>query len=522
MSLQEQPPSSGSTEQEEILRLRAEVARLQRERDDARQAPPRPSGPRHPGLARRIVAIVLVVLTGVLAFAAVPAMYLRSEVLDTDHYVATVAPLASDPAIQAEIADKVTQQITDSVDFEAITRDALNELSKTAPRAAAVITGLAPVIAEQTKNLIHSTVSNFVTTPQFQDLWIQVNRVAHQGIVNLATGSTGGAVSIDQSGTVTISTKEIVARVKTALVDQGVGIAARIPDIDRQIALFQSPELVRATNAIRTLDATAPILAWLTVITAVGAIAVAPSGRKRSTTSGVGLAVAIAMALLALALVIGRAVLLNSIPPGSVTPAAAQNLVETLLVPLRTSLRLVFVVGLIIALAAFLGGHSRPAEFVRHGLATAGDYITGKVGAGQAKPWQLWLARYRRILEAVIVGIAVLVLIFWQDPTAAVAIWTAVLAVLAILLVELLCRPAVAPGPGGEPAVTGGEPVVADTVAVPAGGPAAGTAPQPTAESASGTPHGPATAAGSPETAPARSASADGPPDEPNPTLRLP
>ena len=522
MSLQEQPPSSGSTEQEELLRLRAEVARLQRERDDARratQATPRPSGPRHPGLARRIVAIVLVVLTAVLAFAAVPAMYLRSEILDTDHYVATVAPLASDPAIQAEIADKVTQQITDSVDFEAVTRDALNELSKTAPRVAAVITGLAPVIAEQTKNLIHSTVSNFVTTPQFQDLWIQVNRVTHQGIVNLATGSTGGAVSIDQSGTVTISTKEIVARVKTALVDQGIGIAARIPDIDRQITLFQSPELVRATNAIRTLDATAPILAWLTVIAAVGAIAVAPRGRKRSTTSGVGLAVAIAMALLALALVIGRAVLLNSIPPGSVTPAAAQSLVETFLVPLRTSLRLVFVVGLIIALAAFLGGHSRPAEFVRHGLATAGDYITGKVGAGQAKPWQLWLARYRRILEAAVVGIAVLVLIFWQDPTAAVAIWTAVLAVLAILLVELLCRPAVAPGPGGEPAVTGSEPALAEPVAVAAGG----SAPQPTAEeSAPGAPSGPATTAGAPEATPAKTSSTGGPPDEPNPTLRLP
>ncbi len=522
MSLQEQPPSSGNSEQEEILRLRAEVARLQRERDDARQAtqaPPRPSGPRHPGLARRIVAIVLVVLTAVLAFAAVPAMYLRSEILDTDRYVATVAPLASDPAIQAEITDKVTQQITDSVDFEAITRDALNELSKTAPRVAAVITGLAPVIAEQTKNLIHSTVSNFVTTPQFQDLWIQVNRVAHQGIVNLATGNTGGAVSIDQSGTVTISTKEIVARIKTALVDQGVGIAARIPDIDRQITLFQSPELVRATNAIRTLDATAPILAWLTVITAVGAIAVAPRGRKRSTTSGVGLAVAIAMALLALALVIGRAVLLNSIPPGSVTPAAAQSLVETFLVPLRTSLRLVFVVGLIIALAAFLGGHSRPAEFVRHGLASAGDYITGKVGAGQAKPWQLWLARYRRILEAAIVGIAVLVLIFWQDPTAAVAIWTAVLAVVAILLIELLCRPAVAPGPGGEPVVA--EPVT-EPVAVAAGGPVRGSAPQPAAEPAPGTPQEPATAAGAPESARAKSSSAGGPPDEPNPTLRLP
>ena len=318
MSIHEQPPGSGGPDQEEILRLRAEVARLQRERDDARKAQPRPARS-HPGLGRRIVAVVLVVLTAVLAFAAVPAMYLRSEILDTDRYVATVAPLASDPAIQAEITDKVTQQISDSVDFEAITRDALNELSKTAPRVAAVITGLAPVIAEQTKNLIHSTVSKFVATPQFQDLWIQVNRVAHQGIVNLATGNTGGAVNIDQSGTVTISTKEIIARVKTALVQQGVGIAARIPDIDRQITLFQSPGTGPGHEAIRTLDATAPILAWLTVITAVGAIAVAPRGRKRSTTSGVGLAVAIAMALLALALVIGRTVLLNSIPPGSVT-----------------------------------------------------------------------------------------------------------------------------------------------------------------------------------------------------------
>ena len=44
-----------------------------------------------------------------------------------------------------------------------------------------------------------------------------------------------------------------------------------------------------------------------------------------------------------------------------------------------------------------------------------------------------------------------LVLIFWQDPTAAVAIWTAVLAVLAILVVELLCRPAVAPHADVEP-----------------------------------------------------------------------
>ena len=460
MSLHDDSRIPGNPEQEEILRLRAEVARLQLERDDATKANLRPPGA-GALLARRIIAIVLVVLTAVLACATVPALYLRSEVLDTDRYVATVAPLASDPAIQAEIANKVTTQITEAVNIEGITRDAMTELGNVAPRAAAVITGLAPAIAEQTKTLIHTAVSRFVASPQFQDLWIQVNRVAHQGLVNLATGNTGGTLAIDDSGTVTISTKEIIARVKTLLVEQGVDIATRIPEVDRQITLLQSPELARAAEVIRTLDRTAPILAWLTVLSALGAIAVAPHGWRRRTTSRVGLALAVAMAVLALGLAIGLNIFLSTIPSGTVSPAAAQSLVDTLLMPLRTGIRFVFVFGLLIAVAAFLSGHSRPAEYVRQGLARTGDYLTGKIGAGQAKPWQHWLARYRRILEAVIIGVAVLVLILWQYPTAAVAIWTAVIAVLAILLIELLCRPAVVaghstgPGQVAEPVAAG-------------------------------------------------------------------
>lgn len=445
MSLHDDAKVPGRSEHEEILRLRAEVARLRIERDDARKTTPGPPGP-GAGLARRIVAIVLVVLTAVLAIASVPALYLRSEVLDTDRYVATVAPLASDPAIQAEISNKVTARITEAVDVEGITREAMTELGNAAPRAAAVITGLAPAIAEQTKSLIHSAVAKFVASPQFQDLWIQANRVAHQGLVNRATGDTSGAVSIDETGTVTISTKEIIARVKVLLVEQGVDLATRIPEVDAQIVLLQSPELVRAAEAIRTLDRTAPILAWMTVLSAIGAIAVAPRGWRRRTTSRVGLALAVAMAVLALALAIGLDIFLSTVPSTTVSPAAAQSLVDALLTPLRTGVRFVFVVGLLIALAAFLSGHSRPAESVRQGLARAGDYLTGKVGAGQAKPWQHWLARYRRILEAVIIGVAVLVLILWQYPTAAVAIWTAVVAGLAILAIELLCRPAVVAG----------------------------------------------------------------------------
>ena len=187
---------AGSPEQAEILRLRAEVARLQLEKDRASEtglqaseprigvSPPdhrrRPGGPDRHSCPRHRAG-------------PVPAQ--RSA--RPDRYVATVAPLASDPAIQAEISNKVTTQITEAVDIEGITRDAMTELSKVAPRVAAVISGLAPAIAEQTKSLIHTAVSRFVASPQFQDLWTQVNRVAHQGIVNLATGNTGGTVTID-------------------------------------------------------------------------------------------------------------------------------------------------------------------------------------------------------------------------------------------------------------------------------------------------------------------------------------
>ena len=462
MSVHNQAEDAGSPEREELLLLRAEVARLQRERDDAWKASQKPPGMRA-GMIRRIVSVLLVVLTAILAFVTVPALYLRSEVLDSERYLEMVAPLASDPAIQSEIADKVTVQIIGAVDIEGITRDALTELSNSAPRAAAVITGLAPVIAGQTRSLIQSTVSNFVATQQFQDLWRQLNRVAHQGLVNLATGAPDAAASIDESGAVTISTREIIARVKGILIQNGVAIAARIPEVDAQITVLQSPELARASEAIRTLDRAAPALAWLTALSSVGAVAVAPRGSRRRATGNLAMGVALAMALLAFGLFIGRGVLLDSIPADTVSPAAAGSLTDALLAPLRNNLRFVLVVALLVGAAAFLSGHSRPAEVVRHGLARTGDYLTGKLGTGPAKPWQRWLARYRRILEAAVAGVAVLVLIFWQYPTPAVAIWIAILAGLAILLIELLSRPAAPAVPATEPA--------ANSVGMSGGGP---------------------------------------------------
>jgi hypothetical protein len=259
----------------------------------------------------------------------------------------------------------------------------------------------------------------------------------------VVTGETNGAVSVNQNGAVQISTAAVIARVKDALQQRGVGFAQQIPSVDAQITVFQSPDLVRVQRAVSALEKAGTVLPWLALACAAAAVFSAPPGGRRRAVIFVGLTFSIAMFLLALGVLIGRSYYLGQIPPDTVSPGAAQTLIDTLLVPLRTALRVVFVLGLVIALAAFLSGPSGAARMVRRGFTTGADYVTGKVSPGPARPWQRWLARFRRILEAAIVAIAALILIFWQYPTAAVVIWLAVSAVLLVVIVELLARPGV-------------------------------------------------------------------------------
>ena len=441
-----------SAEYEELMALRRENAELKRERLEAEPgAPARTSPTSH--VLRWVASAILLVLTCVLTMSAVAAAYLRSEVLDTDRYLATVAPLSSDPVIQAEIADQVTEQITSRVDIEGLTREALAAVTQATPRVAPYVTGLAPVIADQAATLIHDTTARLVATEQFDDLWIQANRRAHQRLVGILTRENDGAVTIDQAGTVTLSVAPIIERVKSVLLEKGVGFARNIPEVNAEITLFQAPALVRAQRAVSTLNTAAELLPWAALACAAGAVAAAPRSGRRRAVIFAGLAFSVAMALLAIGLAIGRGYLLNSIPPDAISPGAAQVLIDTLLVPLRTTLRMVFVLGLVIALAAFLSGPSGAARAVRRGFTHGADFVTGKISSGPAKPWQRWLARHRRILEAAVVAIAALVLIFWTYPTAAVVVTLAVIVVLLVIVIEVLSRQAVV----GREAVMAGE-----------------------------------------------------------------
>ncbi len=59
-------------------------------------------------------------LAAVLGGVAVVAGYVRSQVLDTDTYVATVAPLATDPAVQDALAQRLANVIVTRADLAGI------------------------------------------------------------------------------------------------------------------------------------------------------------------------------------------------------------------------------------------------------------------------------------------------------------------------------------------------------------------------------------------------------------------
>src|SRR5262245_38149560 len=74
---------------------------------------------------RRIVGTILLVIGCVLVPLSLSAVWVRNTLLDTDNYVATVGPLASDPHIQQAVANRVTDALVNDATVQKKISDAL-------------------------------------------------------------------------------------------------------------------------------------------------------------------------------------------------------------------------------------------------------------------------------------------------------------------------------------------------------------------------------------------------------------
>src|SRR5207344_591493 len=121
--------------------LEAEVERLRAEREDLEaRVETLEAKPQKRQRTRRILTPILVALSILVFTVTVPAAWGARTVLNTDRYVATVAPLADDPAVQASIATKLTDQVFSALDVQGTISDALAALGERATVLAGPLT----------------------------------------------------------------------------------------------------------------------------------------------------------------------------------------------------------------------------------------------------------------------------------------------------------------------------------------------------------------------------------------------
>ncbi|OKI99542.1 hypothetical protein AMK18_20800 [Streptomyces sp. CB01249] len=272
------------------------------------------------------LSAVLLVLLAVLVPLSALSAWVDLEIDDTDRYVAAVAPLADDPAVQSTVADLITDGAMKQID--------VGPLQSTV------------------REFLHQAVQSFTTTEAFQDAWTAANRTAHETVTAALDGQSGESVTIDLA--------PVTEQVRQNLIDNGVPFADQIPVQHTDIQLVSADRADQLRQSFRWLRNASVWPAVGTVVFALLALVLAwtrggPGRRARAMAALAGTAVAGAgFALGALVLrgllALARDRVLDEVPDSDTGAAAA--VYDALTSSLRTTVWVVFGLGLAVAVCA--------------------------------------------------------------------------------------------------------------------------------------------------------------------------
>ncbi|MEU1512084.1 hypothetical protein ABZ490_07950 [Streptomyces sp. NPDC005811] len=420
----ERPPDRA--QEREIEELHRRVRELESARHE----------PKH--RLRALGSTLLIILASLLALLAVVAVWANSIVRDTDRYVATVAPLASNPDVQKAVTTRVTDAVIKQIDVDGLVKQLSDAAAEKGvpPRIAGLVNNLDGPITSGLKDLISGTVMRVVSSPAFETAWKNANRRAHAAVDKALTGSSDSVVQL-KDDEVAIDVGPIVAEVKDRLVASGLTVASKIPAVHTDFVVVQGKDIGKVKTYMRILEIVGNWLPVIAVLVAAAGVFVA--AHRRRALIGAAIGFFLAMVLLGVALTVFRAVYLDHLPPGT-NEGAAGAIYDALVRFLRSSVRAVGALAVVTAIGAFFVGPSRPAVFTRH-------FFTKGIGAGRdvavsaglrLGPVGRFVHRFKKWIGVVILAVAAIVLFTWSYPTMAVVIWTAVIVLAAFGIREFL------------------------------------------------------------------------------------
>ena len=391
------------------------------------------------GRWRAWISALCIVVASVLVPVSIVTAWGRAQLVEEDTFVATLAPLASDPAVQKMIIDETTAAITDQVDFAAITSTAIDGIVSLGlpPAAASALSLLSQPAADGLESLVDRAVTQVVTSDGFAAVWATATRAGHRALTTAATSDGGGLVVRKEDG-VGIQLGAIVDAVKQHLTAQGVRIAGLIPPVDRVVILGTGETLAM----IRTGHAVAAAVGYWAPVVTLGLLAAGILVARRRATAllGAGLGLLIGGGALAIGIAIGAGLMTTVGTQTGLEPSALTAIYAQIADGMARTSAIVALVGAVVAVLAWTHGRSRAAIALRGVIgAVNSDVRRARIGRGLGTgAVGRWLFAQRGVVRAVIALVAIAGLFALRPLSASEVALVTVVALLTWWITELL------------------------------------------------------------------------------------
>ena len=203
----------------------AELERLSAERDELKNQVERMSGERKHRF-RKVLAAILAILTVICFVAVVPGAWSRRIFFNTDRWIATTSPLASDPAVQEYVARTVTDEIFAALDVQAKVSAALTQQNP-------ALGFLAGPITDGARGFVYDQVLKVVESDRFQELWVQAQTKLHDNVITALKGGSTDVLSL-ANGQVSLNLLPILnagLQQMTSTAQDLLGSGVTVPDV---------------------------------------------------------------------------------------------------------------------------------------------------------------------------------------------------------------------------------------------------------------------------------------------------
>lgn len=336
---------------------------------------PRPRRPR-----RRVLVGFILGLATVIGLVGVMAVWANRQVLDTNNVTNLSSQLLADKQIQGALSTYLVSQVFTSVNVQAEIQNALP--AKLAP--------LAGPLASGTRQLADSQVPRLLASAKLQNVFRGAVRAADIQLLNVLNG--GGNVVGTHGGRVTLNVRALITQLAASLglssqlaaarskLNSGAGTTAKnavqqklgikLPSNIGRLVILRSNQLKAAQDGVHAINGLAIVLPLVAFLLFGLAVALAEGWRRRAL-GAVGWCFVGVGVLLLLARRIGGSVLVNSLVKIDSNKPAVHQIWEITTSLLYDIAIAVLIYGLIIVLASWLAGGTRPATAVRRALAPA-------------------------------------------------------------------------------------------------------------------------------------------------------